>query len=445
MKSKLINLTLSLCLSVIFVNAQIKDQSVTLSGTLLHFSNAEQVQDMSAFEYLRPVTNERMVIPDSNGRFSIRFEISSPDYFRIGRNILYLTPGDNLKVVIDFSNPAIASFSGRGSAANLYLRNTPFPKAGSFIAGGEHVEPTPQATVDTILKIANHRKKELKELHDVSTTFKKLENARIRADVINSLQKGEFYIVYVLKLKGDTAKEYLAKYRALAQPVIASYSEDFVNPLFMKLEVYRDIADGLTGGSTDDMQQIKDWYKASSLVNKMQQTNNKQALERDQSLVAEIKTTPYREAAEKMLQYLLRFGKGDIAVDFTATNISGDKVALSSLKGKIIYVDLWATWCGPCLEEMPHFDKLKKEYKDNTNVAFVSLSIDDNIPSWLKSVATRNATGYQWNINRNKLSAYNIVGIPRVLLIDKDFKIADMNAPLPSSPEASKAIDRLLK
>lgn len=448
MKVKLNKLFLLFCLSVISVTiatAQKSDNWVNLEGTLKNFSNAVQVEGISEFEYLLPVTNNLMIIPDSSGRFSIQFKIASPNYFRIGRNILYLTRGDSLKVFIDFNDPTVATFSGRGRSANMYLRNTPFPKAGSFIAGGANVKPTPKATIDGILQMAEHRKKELKKLKGVSAEFKKLEAVRIKADVINSLKDGEFYTLYMLKLKGDTAQNYLVKYKKLAAPVKVAYSENFVNASFMKVEVYRGIANELAGGNAKDRQQIEDWYKASQLVDSMQQTNDKHQLKRFQLQIAEIKTVAYRKASEEMLHNLLQFGKGDFAADFNAKDINGNEVRLSSMKGKTIYVDLWATWCGPCMEEMPHFEDLKENYKKNPAIVFVSLSIDDDISLWHKSVSARKAEGYQWNINRNKLEAYNIVGIPRVLIINKNFKIADMNGPLPSSQKAIKAIEGLVK
>ena len=97
------------------------------------------------------------------------------------------------------------------------------------------------------------------------------------------------------------------------------------------------------------------------------------------------------------------------------------------------------------MEEMPFFEKLKEKYKDNSNIAFVSLSIDDNISLWKSNVLKRKAGGLQWLINRNKLNAYNIVVIPRILLIDKNFKMVDMNAPVPSSKKLLAIIEALLK
>src|SRR5580765_7477473 len=92
------------------LNAQQASGSVSLKGKLKNFSNQVEVEDMSDLQYLLPPTNERMILPDTNGNFSITFKLKSPNYFRIGRNQLYLTPGDNMEVFIDKNAPVAASF-----------------------------------------------------------------------------------------------------------------------------------------------------------------------------------------------------------------------------------------------------------------------------------------------------------------------------------------------
>jgi hypothetical protein len=96
------------------------------------------------------------------------------------------------------------------------------------------------------------------------------------------------------------------------------------------------------------------------------------------------------------------------------------------------------------VSKCPSYEKLKQKYKDYGNVAFVSLSIDDDASYWKKNVAARKADGIQWLVSRNKLLDYNVVGIPRAIIIDRSFKVADLHAPGPS-PAAEKVIDELLK
>jgi hypothetical protein len=86
---------------------------------------------------------------------------------------------------------------------------------------------------------------------------------------------------------------------------------------------------------------------------------------------------------------------------------------------------------------MPRLEEIKAKLKDNPNVVFLSLSIDDDkqVTNWKANVANRKAGGYQWQINRNKLNAYNLTTIPRTLFIDKNFRVVSMSAPLPSSKD----------
>lgn len=438
-------LSICLFLSGIAV-AQKKASWVHLKGQLKNFSNQVMIEDLSEFQYLLPQTTDKIIVPDEQQRFDIKFKLNAPNYFRLGRNVLYLSPGDNMEVLIDYNDNNVSTFKGRGAAANQYLKNTPFPKGGSFIEAGKQVKDSPDATIAAIEEKAAERTKELAAVKNVSPEFRRLEKARIKADLINSLYSGETYGTYVLRLKDEKAAAYTEAYKKAIAPKIALYGKDFADASLMKLVVYRDIAENLIGkgGKQADIQSIRDWYIAYSLVRNMQKTGEKSKLTKFKAKISDIKNPAFKNATNQMLTHLMAFGKGDPAIDFTAKDINGKLVNLSSLKGKVIYVDLWAVWCGPCMEEMPHFEKLKLKYKDNPDVAFVSLSIDDTESAWQASVNQRKANGLQWNINRNKLQAYNIVGIPRILLIDKSFKVAEMNAALPSEPVVEEAINRLL-
>ena len=142
---------------------------------------------MSEFQYLLPPASDRMIIPeDSTGKFQVRFPLSSPNYFRIGRNTLYLSPGDDLEVFIDYNNPVFASFKGRGSEANMFLRQTPFPKGGSYLEAGSKAHAKAQQTIDYIIQAGANRAKQLDSVQHVSAEFRRLERGRIKADIINN-------------------------------------------------------------------------------------------------------------------------------------------------------------------------------------------------------------------------------------------------------------------
>ncbi len=445
---KIDKLILCICglLLSIHLNAQKPPQYVTLKGQLKNFSNQVEVEDMSEFQYLLPSVADRLIVPEENGNFSIRFKLTAPNYFRLGRNALYLSPGDELTVFIDKNNPTLATFEGKGAVINTYLRHTPFPKGGSFLEAGRNLKDTPEETIEVLQELANKRLAEIAQLKGVPNEWVHLEKARIKADLINSLQSGISYSRYKFKNDQEKAAKFLADYKLAIAPLVKEQQKDFVQPDLLKLVVYRDIAESIIEDhqNSKGIKAIKDYFLAYELVRQLQKENDKTILKTYVKRIDSIQTPAYKHAVNRTLDQLLKFGKGDLAKDFTAIDTQGKPINLSSLRGKVIYVDLWATWCGPCMVEMPHFEALKVKYADNPNVAFVSLSIDDTDIVWKKSLAERKAGGHQWLINRNKLNDYNIVGIPRILLIDKEFKVADMNAPSPSSPKAIAAINQLL-
>jgi len=140
--------------------------------------------------------------------------------------------------------------------------------------------------------------------------------------------------------------------------------------------------------------------------------------------------------------------KGSPSPKFNFPDTNGKNVSLDDLKGKYVYVDVWATWCGPCKKEIPFLKKLDIEYKDK-DIAIVSLSIDkpEHKDKWLKMVADEKLQGIQimadkeWN--SDFVRAYNITGIPRFILIDKEGNIVDSNAPRPSNPNLKELFNSL--
>jgi thiol-disulfide isomerase/thioredoxin len=130
---------------------------------------------------------------------------------------------------------------------------------------------------------------------------------------------------------------------------------------------------------------------------------------------------------------------------FDYIDAKGGKKSLDSFIGKYVYIDIWATWCGPCIREIPSLQKLEKEYH-NKNITFVSISTDESQRSggsweaaekkWRDFVKNRELSGVQlWSGQDFSFQqAYQINAIPRFLLIDPNGNIVSANAPRPSDP-----------
>jgi thiol-disulfide isomerase/thioredoxin len=132
---------------------------------------------------------------------------------------------------------------------------------------------------------------------------------------------------------------------------------------------------------------------------------------------------------------------GSPAIDFKFADKDGKQVALSDFKGKLVYIDIWATWCGPCKQELPHLKKLEEEYHNNKNIVFLSVSTDasKDHQKWKDYLVSEKLTGVQLFAGDNALNGivkpYKVVGIPRFVLVGKDGTIISSNAPRPSSSE----------
>lgn len=130
-------------------------------------------------------------------------------------------------------------------------------------------------------------------------------------------------------------------------------------------------------------------------------------------------------------------------------DINGNKIKFSELKGKAVYFDMWATWCGPCKQEIPYMAKLAKHYQGSDKIQIISVSLDENINSWKKMITKDHPDWPQYiipeNFNSELCKQYSINGIPRFMMFDKDGKVISIDAPRPSSPDIISWIDGNLK
>jgi thiol-disulfide isomerase/thioredoxin len=143
-------------------------------------------------------------------------------------------------------------------------------------------------------------------------------------------------------------------------------------------------------------------------------------------------------------------------IDFikNCSNVLQEKPTLEEIilenKGKVIYVDFWASWCAPCRMEMPTSLKLQNEYTDK-EVVFIYISIDHDFLEWRQASKKEHIDGLKYNllasqIKKSEISKkIDLKSIPKYLLFDKEGNLVNTDAPSPDSKEIKIKINKYLK
>lgn len=258
-------------------------------------------------------------------------------------------------------------------------------------------------------------------------------------DITLTIDTKEFDETVTFKGKGAVNNNYLAKKSLLSE-------NSFTSSLFdLGEEAFNEKITGISSKFNDLITNTKDLDPAFSVLE----------LEELKSMKGQL-TKQYNAMKAEKEKYASFIGKPS-PVFTNYENINGSKTSLSDLKGKYVYVDVWATWCGPCKAEIPHLKSLEKEFHGKA-IEFVSISVDngrgykDNSveaskEGWKKMIAEKKLEGIQLFADKDWKSdfivGYGIRSIPRFILIDKEGNVVDANAPRPSSPKIKELFNNL--
>lgn len=230
----------------------------------------------------------------------------------------------------------------------------------------------------------------------------------------------------------------------------------------IKKLLYKNYEKQLNNGEDEDLfkmdivhklisnQFINDYYAYNAMESIINNTKNKADVKSAyDKLLPQIKHPYYLSDLTKRYDNFITFSDGKPAPNFIYKDVNGKEVSLKDLKGKYVYIDIWATWCGPCKAEIPALNKIEEEF-EGKNIHFVSISVDKlaNYNLWKSYVINNKLKGIQLMVDKDFKSefieSFNISFIPRFILIDPDGNIEDSNAKRPSDPALIKQLTQLL-
>ena len=367
-------------------------------GELVTFSNQDTTYSTTA---------------TANGTFTISFNLDSTTYLDFGhgleRTAMYVYPGDKIKLTID-TELFDETIKYKGSLSSSFLakkyllqeENDFFGKV-YYMSSGEAYK----AVLDSF-KI------------DVINEFGEItDSAFINSEITSIDEKNTYFIG--------------------SQEKLANYSVDVKTYMWETRNISRDFNfyAAIDSLNSIDFNNMAEQYAAAFQASLNNVTDAEFIVTAKERITKTTDSWLERKTAVDNMPK-----EGEQAIDFNYPNIEGNKFSLSSFKGDLVYVDVWATWCGPCKAEIPSLLKLESDYHGK-DITFMSVSVDTDKEAWQKMVAEKELGGVQlWADGWSKITKdYAIFGIPRFLLFDAKGNVISTNAPRPSSDEIRELLE----
>ena len=405
-------------------------------------------------------------------------------YYKIGTQggNLFLAPGYDLSVSIVEDKPNIISFSGNGSTVNNYiyqLDSIERELAGMGEGSIRRLDPEDfMLGLDTLsvafinlyqqyedsATINEGLRSSLKKLNGLKLTRQKQNYGLVRISsdptILEKLQRKTIeQESYGVPLNPEYLRDPLLKAQ-YSNNLSWSMTLQIVWPIFYdKIKGDQSLMPHLSKWTDEEIRKgqypegVEEFLLAKNINDFLKSQGPNSTLD---SIFSDFQrsfpSSDYTTFLNNQYDKWMAISPGKTAPDIEGITPEGNNLALSDLKGKVVYVDVWATWCKPCIQEFPHSKKLRKQFEGREEVVFLYVSVDNDEEKWrafLKNDQDLKGTHINELENESGRSdiyqAYMLSGIPNYMLIDQDGKIVDANAPRPSSGEVQEQIEKLLE
>ncbi len=376
---------------------------------------------------------------------------------------IYLKPGYNINLSLDAKQfDESIKYSGEGSYDNNYLaqkflKEEDLNKFLSYRNLGALDEADFVHKMDSVKKL---QLTYLEEQKDLDSTLKNLEEGDIIYGWANHMHNYEAYKRYISKNNDFKVSENYPDFSKGLNIEDESLIDVMNYKMYLQNYYYQKFSEELKNEEADRqityLELISKNVKSQKIINALLYSDAKYGITYTGELqkyydlfMANSTDEENKKDITDKYNKLIKLSKGNVSPKFVDyENYKGGTTSLDDLKGKYVYIDVWATWCGPCKREIPYLKEITKKY-DGKNITFVSMSIDkkEAYDAWRKMVGDEKLEGVQlfapndWK--SDFVTDYGIMGIPRFILIDPEGNIVNANAPRPSSKELIKLLTDL--
>ena len=399
--------------------------------------------------------------PTEDGKFGFLFYPESEGFYVVGmgtsqitadKYMFYFKPGDNLNVSI---NDTSYSLTGKNTAENLAIEHW-HNKGYELERPATYYLKSPETFVEYFPKV--------EAFTTGLASYKPLPVSNKKFEGVFARMRKTDVLAWALYFMGNpnsihpAASDYTSFYKNFKPEDYTADAFLFQYPFGARLITWFSLAtdmiagNKLSGETANRIARItNDTLKGEIVVSSASSLKTLAGYYQLQEQYGKYILTPdqKRRAADVMTKLAKETSKpGQSAINFSYPDNKGQQVSLASFKGKVVLIDVWATWCGPCKAELPHLKKLEEEMKEK-EVAFVSISVDaeKDLQKWKDFIVKESLGGIQLFAGpQNDVSnSYDIKTIPRFLVFDKKGNIVSVDAPRPSGSELKLLLENELK
>jgi thiol-disulfide isomerase/thioredoxin len=351
---------------------------------------------------------------DENGEFEISFSLDFPNYLNFQHGVestaMYVNPGDRIALNID-TKQFDETITYKDSPESSFLADKFLINEGRNFYG----EPLYLKGKDDYLTYLDDFKTELLEK-------------------LNKTGNQDFIEKETLRIN-ETLDRYVK-----SKDKISELSQDEASYTWQKILISREhnFYAAIDSLNREGFNSYLNGYKEKVMVKLSEVISSKDFIEKEEKSLN--KTLNLWNQRKSDIENMPK--KGEPAIDFTYPDKDDNEFSLSSFKGSLVFVDVWATWCGPCLAQIPALQQLEEDYYDK-NITFLSVSVDTDKDAWLKMLAEKELGGVQlWADGWSEITkSYAIFGIPRFMLFDSKGNTISVDAPRPTSVEIRTMLD----
>jgi thiol-disulfide isomerase/thioredoxin len=436
--------------------------TVTISGMVSN-PTADEVEVFYYTDFLMNKTETVMVKLDQDNGFSTNLPLESGQfvYVRLPRRtvMVYLLPGASVHLAFDAENPdAKAVATGDMAYESKFMIDYHNESEREFARGliiSRLSDMSPDEFVQYMQTVSQKKHAYLDEYPDLgllNTEFTDIIKTNIAYDTYTLLLEYPMYIAYFNPDKEPPVLpegyyDFLGEATRFDDSRLVSRSYVGFLSSLLNYNVQKQ------GGDTDDedayfdMQyqigvdsfdgRSRDFILSQVVISALNFGDFEKAQLMYDKYIAVAQDADYKSLVRKEFETILSLAKGNMAPDFTLTDIDGKVVSLSDFRGQVVYLDFWASWCGPCMREFPHAKELKEKLRHQKDLVFLYVSIDTDEHAWRTTVAAHEIQGVHVNVSGTKLGApllYNVKGVPTFYIIGRNGRIYDNRPPRPSNP-----------